>query len=271
MVITAVEHAMEILEQLADEPAGLSVTELSSHIGANKGSVARVLISLQGTGHVTQDAATERYHLSLKAVSLSNRYMDKLGFPRLIQPILDELAAATGELAQLSAYDHGRLYVIAKAEGGNLIRIESLLGREIALHASATGKAWLSALPRNDAIRILSRYPLVELTPHTVTDLTALEREIEETRKRGYAIQREELMDHMSAVALPVRRNSEEYAVGALVIAAPTFRFPKSRIPEVRSLLERAVERIGAIWPPAGVRAPHEFSPARSPSELSPV
>ena len=227
MVITAVEHAMEILERLADAPTGLSVTDLSVHIGANKGSVARVLISLQGTGHVIQDAATEHYHLSLKAVSISNRYMDKLGFPQLIQPILNELAAATGELAQLSAYDHDRLYVIAKAEGENLIRVESLLGREIALHASATGKAWLSGLPRDDVIRILSRSPLVKLTPQTVTNLSAIEREIDETRKRGYALQREELMDHMCAVALPVRRNNDKFPVGALVIAAPTFRIPR--------------------------------------------
>jgi DNA-binding IclR family transcriptional regulator len=262
---------MEILERLADEPAGLSVTELSAFVGVNKGSMARVLISLQNTGHVIQDPGTERYHLSLKSVSIACRYMDRLGFTELIQPVLNELAATTGELAQLSACDRNRLYVIAKAEGENRIRVESLLGREIALHASATGKAWLSGMPRDDAIRILSLSELVKLTPQTVTNLSEIERELDETRERGYALQREELMDHMCAVALPIYRNNEKMPVGALVVAAPTFRFPDTRIPEILSLLRVAVKRIGAVWPSAGVNAPRDLTAAKTAAELSTV
>jgi IclR family acetate operon transcriptional repressor len=269
MPVTAIDHAMSVLERLADEPAGLSVTDLGQHIGVNKGSIARVLISLQGTGHVVQDPVTERYCLSLKTVSIAHRYMDRLGFPELIQPVLNELSAATGELAQLSACDRGRLYVIAKAEGENRIRIESLLGREIALHASATGKAWLSGMARDDAIRILSRSPLTKLTPHTVTDLAELERELDETRRRGYALQREELMDHMSALALPVRRGTEKIPVGALVVAAPTFRFPETRIPEIHALVRQAAERIGGLWPPGEVHMPAGLAGAKTAPEFS--
>ena len=173
------------------------------------------------------------------------------------------------ELAQLSACDHDRLYVIAKAEGENRIRIESLLGREIALHASATGKAWLSGMGRDDAIRILSRSPLAKLTPHTVTDLAELERELDQTRRRGYALQREELMDHMSALALPVRRGTEKIPVGALVVAAPTFRFPETRIPEIHTLVRRAAERIGGLWPPGDVHMPAGFAGAKNTPEFS--
>ena len=271
MPVTAIDHAMAVLERLADEPAGLSVTDLSQHIGVNKGSIARVLISLQGTGHVVQDALTERYSLSLKTVSIAHRYMDRLGFPELIQPVLNELSAATGELAQLSACDRGRLYVIAKAEGENRIRIESLLGREIALHASATGKAWLSGMARDQAIRILSNSSLVKLTPNTVTDLVKLERELDKTRKRGYALQREELMDHMSALALPVCRTAEKFPVGALVVAAPTFRFPETRIPEIRALVQEAAARIGALWPPGAVHLPLGPAGAKTAPDFSTV
>jgi IclR family transcriptional regulator, acetate operon repressor len=271
MTVTAIDHAMAILERLADEPAGVSVTDLSQYVGVNKGSIARVLISLQGTGHVVQDAVTERYYLSLKTVSIAQRYMDRLGFPALIQPLLNKLSAETGELAQLSACDRGRLYVIAKAEGENRIRIESLLGREIALHASATGKAWLSGMPREEAIRILSHSPREKLTPNTVTDFAEIERELDETRQRGYALQREELMDHMSAVALPVRRNAEKIPVGALVIAAPTFRFPETRIPEFRELLQQAAERIGELWPPGNVHVPLGYAGAIAKPDYSTV
>lgn len=253
MLIGAIIHSMNILEALASAPAGLSVSDLSERAALNKGSIARVLITLQSSGHVLQDAATERYHLSLKTVSIANRYMDRLGFPELIQPVLDDLAAATDELAQLSACDGDRLYVIAKAEGTNRIRIESLLGREMAPHASATGKAWLSALPRERARKILHNIRLAKLTPHTITDIPALERNLKQARSCGYAIQREELMDHMCAIAVAVRARKGADPVGALVVAAPVFRFPESRLLEIYRLLRDAAERIETVWPREGL------------------
>jgi IclR family transcriptional regulator, acetate operon repressor len=84
-----------------------------------------------------------------------------------------------------------------------------------------------------------------------------------------YALQREELMDHMSALALPVRRHTEKIPVGALVIAAPTFRFPKSRISEFRALLQQAVTRIGGLWPSGAVHMPLASTGARATPEFS--
>lgn len=252
-MLSAVRHAMEIFEALADEPAGLSVTDLSTRAGLNKGSIARVLITLERSEYVIQDSATERYHLSLRTVSIANRYMDRVGFTALVQPVVTELATATGELAQLSAADGDRLYVIAKAEGDNPIRVESLLGREIALHASATGKAWLSALPAARARKILAALSLEKLGRRTITGMKALERDLKLAHARGYAVQREELMDHMCAIAVPILRGTDADPVGALTVAAPTFRFGEERMLQVRPLLERAAERIRSAWPLSSV------------------
>ncbi|WP_213738794.1 IclR family transcriptional regulator [Bradyrhizobium sp. dw_411] len=246
---------MAVLEALADRPAGMSVSDLSALTGLNKGSIARVLITLESTGHVLQDAGTERYHLSLQTVSLANRHMDRLGFPELIQPVLNDLSDATGELAQLAAADNDRLYVIAKAEGANRIRVESLLGQQIALHASSTGKAWLSGLSRERLLRVLGGVELVKLTTQTITDISVLEQEIEEARAAGFATQREELMEQMSGIAVPVRISASPEALGSLAIAAPTFRFPFDRITELHAMLQRAASRIGETWPREAVFA----------------
>jgi IclR family acetate operon transcriptional repressor len=249
MLVSSIIHAMAVLEALADRPAGMSVSELSVLADLNKGSIARVLITLQSTGHVLQDPETERYHLSLQTVSLANRHMDRLGFPELIQPVLNDLSAATGELAQLAAADNDCLYVIAKAEGANRIRVESLLGQQIALHASATGKAWLSGLSRERLLRALGGIELVKLAARTITDIAVLEREIEQARVAGFATQREELMEQMSGIAVPVRAAAGSEALGSLAIAAPTFRFPFDRMTELHAMLQRAALQIGEAWP----------------------
>lgn len=263
MLVSSIVHAMSVLEALADRPSGMSVSDLSALVDLNKGSIARVLITLQSTGHVLQDPVTERYHLSLQTVSLANRHMDKLGFPELIQPVLNDLAATTGELAQLAAADSDALYVIAKAEGVNRIRVESLLGQQIALHASSTGKAWLSGLSRERLLRVLGNINLVKLAPNTITDIAVLEKEIEEARTAGFATQREELMEQMSGIAVPVRAGSNPEALGSLAIAAPTFRFPAERMREVHALLQRAALRIGETWPREAAAIAHLDPPAR--------
>lgn len=249
MLVSSVSYAMTILEALADNRSGASVSELSARVGLNKGSIVRILATLQSTGHVLQDEASEHYYLSLQTVSLANRHMDSLGFPELIQPVLNELAEATGELAQLTAADSDRLFVIAKAEGPNHIRVESLLGRQIALHASSGGKAWLSSLAREQLFRVLGGIELLPLTSKTITKLSVLEKEIEDSKKKGFSIQREELMKDMSGIAVPVHASVKLEAVGSLAIAAPTFRFPVKRMNEVLPLLRAAAIRIGETWP----------------------
>jgi IclR family acetate operon transcriptional repressor len=265
MLVSAVLHAMGILEALAN----VSVSELSERASLNKGSISRVLITLQSSGHVFQDSATERYHLALKTVSIANRYMDRLGFLELIQPILNDLSSETGELAQLSASDGDRLYVIAKAEGKSRIRVESLLGREIALHASATGKAWLSALPRERTLRILGNLRLTKLMPKTIVDISRLERELKEAKTRGFATQREELMSHMAAVAVAVFANANSDPVGSLAVAAPVFRFSDSEMARAIDLLRDAARRIGSVWPRTSISSHH--SVVRAFTKLSAV
>jgi DNA-binding IclR family transcriptional regulator len=78
-------------------------------------------------------------------------------------------------------------------------------------------------------------------------------------------------MEHMSALALPVRRTAEKFPVGALVVAAPTFRFPEKRIPEICALVQKAAERIGALWPPGAVHPPPGLAGAKTAPEFSTV
>lgn len=249
MSVNAVASAMEILELLADSREGVGVSELSDRFDMNKGSVSRLLTTLEQDGYVVQDPSTGRYGLTLKLVSLVNRYCDRLGFPAAAQPILNQLAQEAGELVQLAAGDGEQLYVIAKAEGDERIRITSLIGRAISLHASATARAWLSALPADEALALLARQRLHPLTPNTTTDLMALRRELEKARTQGFACQDEELMEHLSALAVPVCHRATGAHLGALAVVAPAFRFPYERKLEMVPSMQRAASQIAAVWP----------------------
>lgn len=249
MSIVAVNAAMRILEILVDSPDGVSVSELTELFDMNKGSVSRLLGTLEEDSYLSQLPSTGRYVLTLKLLSLANRYTDRLGFPAAVQPLIDHLAAKEGELVQLAASSGERLYVIAKADGDKRIRIESLLGRVLALHASAGGKAWLSAMPESEALAIVARQGLPRLTERTITDLSDLQRELEKARADGYAVQDQELMEQMAAIAVPICHRVTGYAVGSLTIAAPAFRFPIQRRLGLLESLRSAAEQMSSVWP----------------------
>ncbi len=96
---------------------------------------------------------------------------------------------------------------------------------------------------------MLGKIKFAKLAARTITDIATLEKEIEQARVAGFATQREELMEQMSGIAVPVRAAGGSEALGSLAIAAPTFRFPMKRMTETYALLQRAAARIGESWP----------------------
>ncbi|MDR7520550.1 MAG: IclR family transcriptional regulator [Armatimonadota bacterium] len=240
-----------ILETLASSSDGLTVSELAGALGTYKGVVSRTLGTLVALGYVRANTATRRYTLGLPLVALAFRFADMTGFPGVCQPVLQDLADATGELAQLAVVEHHRVLFVAKAEGRDQrIRMASLVGQFAPLHATAAGKVYLASLPEAEALGIAVRAGLRSFTRHTITTRTRLRRELHMVRRLGYATVEEELVDGAGAVGVPVRvgRHGGRVA-GAVVLSGPTFRLPAARKRELVPLLLAAAERLGSVWP----------------------
>ena len=117
MTQSATRRALGILELLVDQPQGLGLSELGSQLGMPKSIAHRLLALLTECGFVRQDAVTERYGLTLKLALLGARYLAGTGLGDVSQPILERLAAATGELARLTVVEGEGLAWVGKAQG----------------------------------------------------------------------------------------------------------------------------------------------------------
>jgi IclR family acetate operon transcriptional repressor len=98
------------------------------------------------------------------------------------------------------------------------IRRSVPLGETLPLFAGPSGKAILAFLPTAQQEQILGAGPLRPFTAHTIVDPMLLRLELERTRQRGYAIDREEIIPGVHCVAVPIL-NYTGHAVGALSIA----------------------------------------------------
>jgi IclR family acetate operon transcriptional repressor len=257
---SAAKRVLALLEHLAGRPAGIGITELCDDLGLPKSIGHRLLALLSEAGYVRQHDETGRYGLTLKLTMLGLRHYVRTGLDDFAQPILDRLAAESGELARIAVVEGDRLVWVAKAQGARTgLRYDPDFdhdtGHDVVLHATATGKAWLATLAPADALRIVAATDLS--TPprfgsNVARNLDEFRARLDATRRAGYGEAVEEGEPGTAAVAVAVRdvtREAGAPAVATLSLAGPLLRFGPERRPVLARLLAKAAEELGGIWP----------------------
>ena len=115
------------------------------------------------------------------------------------------LAQATGELVRMALIDGDKLTWVAKAQGARSgLRYDPDMGREVILHATATGKAWLATFDENEALALVKARDFPKASragPNVVRTEAALRQQLRETRQRGYGLALEEAEAGTAAIA----------------------------------------------------------------------
>ncbi len=246
--VAGIVRAMQVLESLAISPDGISVRDLSRAIGCGKGTISKMLGTLERRHYVRRDATCGRFVLTWRLLALAFGHADQAGMPRVFLPVLQELADETDELVQLAVVDGDQVLFVAKAEGrGQSIRLLPLVGVWVPLHATAAGKLWLATLPARELSRVLGRH-LPAVAPGTITSMSELRKELERIRAAGYALADEELAEGGRAIAAPIR--GEGAMVGAVALSGPAYRLSLDRLHALAPRLMEVGERLASIWPP---------------------
>lgn len=232
-----------------EEVDGLSVSEVAERLQIEKSIASRLLASLAEAGYVERNPRTDLYRLSLRLLALASRFADTRKFPEFCLPLLEPFARHTGELVQLAAVGGDRLYFVARVEGTQRIQVRSVLGRDIPLHASSSGKAWLASLPEERAVAIALAQGLTPLTPRSITSIDALLAELRAVRRQGYATVDEEFAEGAGGVGAPIGQARFGHVVGAVVLSAPTSRYPVERLHSLADPLKALAADLEAVWP----------------------
>src|SRR5258707_15377875 len=89
----AVARAATVLRLLAGERTGLGVSEIARRIGLVPSTCLHVLRALVEEGFVTFDEQKKTYNTGVGLLTLVREAMASNPFPRVVQPVLDEIAA----------------------------------------------------------------------------------------------------------------------------------------------------------------------------------
>jgi IclR family acetate operon transcriptional repressor len=205
--VQSVARAAELLKAL-DAPA--TVFELADRCGLNRSTAWRILATLEDEGLVERDPATGRYAVGYALVGLAAGAGHE-PLVRRAHPHLRALADACEETASLAVPRALQLVYVDQVEAPHVMAA-NWLGRPTPLHATSTGKAFLSWLGAEEVGAALPGR-LARFTDTTITTRAALRAELAVVRRRGYAVSRGELEPALWGVSAPVLDRARAVAV----------------------------------------------------------
>lgn len=201
----SVKKAFKILQAIADSPSGLGVSELAKQLGIGKSTVHGITASLEEMGVLVRDPISKRYTVGFTLLELGRKSYGRIEWREVAKDPMRRFMEKVGETIFLGIMNGDHITILDVVESPKEMKITSPPGTRLPLLAGATGKAFLSLLDEKVAREIVRRVGLTKYTFKSVTDPKKFLKEVEETKKRGYAIDDEEYLLGVRAVAAPVR------------------------------------------------------------------
>ena len=243
--IQSIERGVEVLRAFGGDDAGLSVAALAARVDLSRPVVRRILLTFEHLGYVA--AQNGRWSLTPRILELGAGYFQRSSLPEVAHPFMADVVERTGETCSVGVLDGGDVIHVARVEHRRLLPEAVHVGGRLPAHATAIGKVLLAALPDRDLARYLSKAPLEQHTPHTLTDDQRLRERLELVRSRGYDISLEELYPGMVAVAAPILVGGR--AVGGITVSSTTVRETEESLRDVvLPVLRNAAEGIAAAY-----------------------
>ena len=201
-----VQKALNLLEALVRSGQPRRLTELSRELGLTKPNVYRLLSTLSTLGYVKKDPNTTLYSPTLKLWEMGSLLVRDVDLRTVAGPRLRRLCEDTHESVQLAVFDSGYVVYIDKVDSQQPLKAITSIGSRLPATVTSTGKAMLAWMPLqalDQAVEHVKRF-----TPITMTKRRDIELDLEETRQRGYSINRGEFRLGVCGIAAPVRDSS---------------------------------------------------------------
>lgn len=201
-LLGSVRRALRLVDVVASEPRPVTPKALARLTGLTLGTTYNIVRTLIHEGYLSQEP--DGLVLGPRFPALRPRE-DQGVFLARIRAALHEVVEATGTSAYLCRYsqDDGEVHLVDIVDGRRYPSVELWVGAQDSAHATALGKQILAELPRRDRLDYLSRHPLAELTPHTISDQRTLLAQLEQPG--GATVDREEYALGFTCLAVPVR------------------------------------------------------------------
>lgn len=226
--LESVTKALQLL-LLLRERAELRVTDVGRELGVAPSTAHRLLATLAHSGFVRRDARTRAYVPGSVLVEIALASSGHHDLRVNARPHMTRLSAHLHETIHLCVLEGSDVRLIDGVESDQPVRVSIRTGALLPAHSSAAGKVLLADLAAHN-LRALYPHGLQAVTGATITDMRALEHQLETVRATGFATNMGENEEGLHSAAVPIHTRSDTVCA-ALVAALPASRLGPREVP----------------------------------------
>lgn len=238
-LIASVRRALHLLEVVASHPNGAPAKQLAREAKLPLATAYHLLRTLAHEGY----AARMDDGLWVLGERLESLYGQRKTQQLLakIRPTLIALRDELGVASYFGMFQDGEIRIVDIADGPHAPRVAPWVGFDDAAHATAIGKCVLAQLPEEHRRDYVSRHPLVDLTPNTITEPRELFRRL----TRQLSLDNEEYALGTGCAAVPVT-DATGTVVGALAVSCHAGQLPhiEASVDRMQATAERLMRTL---------------------------
>ena len=232
--VKSATRTLDIIEYVVAHNRALVAQEIAVALGIPVSSLSYLLSTLVERGYLQREG--RRYSAGPGLQRLQAR-PDGFTLAERAAPLVRTLRVQLNETTSFFVRSEWDVEAIVTETSEQALRYAVPTGTRLPMHALASGKALLAALPDDELERYFAESERQRFTPDTVTAEKALRRQIAEIRRTGFAVTDEEFSLGIRGVGRVVTIGGDP--VGALSVAVPKARFDETMQRRVTDMLER--------------------------------
>lgn len=245
--VQSVWRALDLLEAFPKYGPELGLTAIADALGLSKATAYRLLSTLEARGYVERCPDSRKYRLGARTLELGAYFQSQLDIRRLALPFLRRMAAETNEAAFLCIREDDEALCIERVEAQQQVNIFTLrVGGRQPLHCGGAPRALLAGMHNEQLRAYAKRTGLPSFTPYTISTWDELMRDVENTRRQGYVLSQEDVVEGIAAIGAPVHNHTGK-VVAAISLSGLVARYNAENVPQLAQIVlfnARAISNI---------------------------
>ena len=200
----SVKKAFAILSAISSAKDGMGVSDLAKKLKMAKSTVHGMTSALEELGAAMRDPLTKKYKLGFALLEIGRSAYSQIDLQTSARPVTEELMERTRTSVFLGILNWDRVTILDIVESRQGLNITAPVGSAIPLFAGAVGKVFLASMPEHQAAKIVKSKGLPRFTDKSIVDLDVYFNELRQVREEGFAVDDEEYILGVRAVASPL-------------------------------------------------------------------
>lgn len=237
MIVKQAANVLDLIEFFAVHQRPATLAEIAKHFDWPRSSTFNLLGTLAERGFLYEPRARGGFYPAPMWAALIGKIETSQPIPSDLHALLESLVACTGETAVLAAASGSHALFLDAVESPHAIRYTAVPGKLVPLHVTATGRALLSQMAREDRAAVLRKADFKRYTATTLMTAAMVEQQVKDSLALGWFEGRGEYTNDLGGVALPLDLGHRQFAV---LVAGPMTRIER-RIPDFVEVIRKAI------------------------------